>query len=185
MHTVAGSLSVSNRRSIRFAFALQYIVNIISMPGCFSALLPKRIQHRRDAEAVPSRSATYPAQTHNPHACCGSFALLEESDEKRLDDAPPAYPMSGILDDLSTTIKDKIEALSDDLRELSLKMWDLHEIRWQEHKTHDLFVKYLSEQCQGWKVTPHAYGVETAFAAEFISKPAKVQGKLPTIGFQS
>ena len=54
-------------------------------------------------------------------------------------------------------------------------------------KTHDLFVEYLRKQ-PGWKVTPHAHGLETAFAAEFThsTKSARsTSSSLPTVGFQS
>jgi hypothetical protein len=50
----------------------------------------------------------------------------------------------------------------------------------------DLFVNYLKKQ-SGWKVTAHAYKLETAFAAEFTHSPKSVglQKSLPTVGFQS
>lgn len=40
--------------------------------------------------------------------------------------------MSGIMVQLAKTIEDRITALDEELRGLSLKMWSLKEIQWQE-----------------------------------------------------
>lgn len=56
-----------------------------------------------------------------------------------------------------------------------------------DRKTHDLFTSYFDGK-SGWKVTRHAYTLETAYAVEFVHKPSGfVEGKdkLRTIGFNS
>lgn len=103
---------------------------------------------------------------------------LETADEK-------GGLMASILADLSKEIEDHISKLDEELRDLSVKMWDHPEVAWTEHKTHDLFVKYLQGK-EGWKVTPHAHGLETAYRAEFEHRSdGLASDKVPVIGFNS
>lgn len=89
--------------------------------------------------------------------------------------------LSDAVAEVAKSIEAEMEKLDKELRELSLDMHDHPEIMWEEHRTHDLFVKYLSNK-SGWKVTPHAYGLDTAFKAVFSHKADKDSR---VIGFQS
>ncbi|CAG8804657.1 13024_t:CDS:2 [Gigaspora margarita] len=64
-----------------------------------------------------------------------------------------------------------IEDVSDELRDLSIKIHENPELAYEERYAHNLLVNYLQEK--GFKVTPHAFGLETAFVAEFQSKAGK------------
>ncbi|PWN52197.1 hypothetical protein IE53DRAFT_312585 [Violaceomyces palustris] len=98
---------------------------------------------------------------------------MEEEDESQ----------SELMAKASKIVRDKISQIDHEMREISLDMHDHPEIEWQERRAHDLFVTYLSKQ-KGWKVVPHAGGVETAFSATFTHQ---VPGRddFRTIGFQS
>ncbi|KIX07451.1 uncharacterized protein Z518_02104 [Rhinocladiella mackenziei CBS 650.93] len=65
------------------------------------------------------------------------------------------------------TVSDSIDAIDRELREISLKIHDNPELRFAEFKAHDNIIAFL--QCRGISVTPHAYGLETAFSAEYGS----------------
>ncbi|RIB30327.1 hypothetical protein C2G38_2010832 [Gigaspora rosea] len=64
-----------------------------------------------------------------------------------------------------------IEDVSDELRDISIKIHENPELAYEERYAHNLLVNYLQEK--GFKVTPHAFGLETAFVAEFQSKDGK------------
>ncbi|KAF0550867.1 amidohydrolase [Gigaspora margarita] len=64
-----------------------------------------------------------------------------------------------------------IEDVSDELRDISIKIHENPELAYEERYAHNLLVNYLQEK--GFKVTPHAFGLETAFVAEFQSKAGK------------
>jgi len=91
----------------------------------------------------------------------------------------PAYSSCRFgQDETTATITDKIDSLSKELRVLSLDMHDHPEIAWEEKRTHDILVKFMKQH--GFKVTPHAYGIETAWEATYQHKEG---GR--TIGFNS
>ncbi|GBC10389.1 hypothetical protein RclHR1_00960006 [Rhizophagus clarus] len=81
--------------------------------------------------------------------------------------------MSGInlAKEYANTAIKAIDDKSEDLRSISLKIHENPELSFKETFAHNLLVKYLKEQ--GFKVTPSAYGIETAFVAEFSSKGGK------------
>lgn len=121
------------------------------------------------SSAAHSHLPTYgDSQTHAHHA----VRLTEPTADPQLSD---------LMQDVSKTIESEISKLDKELRQLSLDMHDHPEIMWEESRTHDLFVKYFSGK-KGWKVTPHAYGVETAFEAVFSHKAGKDSR---VVGFQS
>ncbi|CAG8557867.1 24957_t:CDS:2 [Dentiscutata erythropus] len=64
-----------------------------------------------------------------------------------------------------------IEEISEELHDISIKIHENPELAYEEREAHNLLVKYLQEK--GFKVTPHAFGLETAFVAEFQSKAGK------------
>ncbi|KAF9210907.1 hypothetical protein BGZ59_008770 [Podila verticillata] len=91
--------------------------------------------------------------------------------------------------------KDLLEAIdkaSEDLRKLSLTIHDNPEVGYQETLAHKILTDYLIKQ--GFHVTKHACGIETAFIAEYVqlggehqhqSKELDNSSPLPSIGFCS
>ncbi|KAF0355127.1 amidohydrolase [Gigaspora margarita] len=75
---------------------------------------------------------------------------------------------AGSVDDLQDIVFQAIDEVSEELREISLKIHDKPELAKEERFAHELLVNYLKKK--GFKVTPSAYGIETAFVAEFQSK---------------
>ncbi|OZJ02882.1 hypothetical protein BZG36_03810 [Bifiguratus adelaidae] len=67
--------------------------------------------------------------------------------------------------DYSQTTEEAIQEISDDIWKLSQELHSHPEEAFQEHYAHDLLTAYLEQQ--GFKVTKHAFGLETAFVAEF------------------
>ncbi|KAF0445459.1 amidohydrolase [Gigaspora margarita] len=72
------------------------------------------------------------------------------------------------VDDLRDIVFQAIDEVSEELREISLKIHDNPELGNEEKFAHELLVNYLRKK--GFNVTPSAYGLETAFVAEFQSK---------------
>jgi len=75
------------------------------------------------------------------------------------------YPVSN---DFIPFISSYIDALSSTLRPLSLKIHDNPELNFKEYIAHETLTKFLKTR-KGWRVTPSAYGIETAFVAVFDS----------------
>ncbi|KAH9471729.1 hypothetical protein MJO29_002500 [Puccinia striiformis f. sp. tritici] len=99
--------------------------------------------------------------------------LLQEKEKPLInlqDEDTAGYP---------STLEDEIDRLSDDLREWSLKIFGYAEIAMKEFKTHDLIAQ-IFEQTPGWKVTRHAYGIQTAVEAIYTHGKG---GR--TVGFNS
>lgn len=55
-----------------------------------------------------------------------------------------------------------------DLRRVSIEIHDNPELQYKEFHAHEVLTKYLEMQ-KGWKVTPSAYEIETAFVAVYDS----------------
>ena len=70
--------------------------------------------------------------------------------------------------DYLDTISENIDDLSEDLSRISLRIHDDPELQFKEYHASHMLTKYLGEQ-DGWKVTPSAYDIETAFVAVFDS----------------
>ena len=64
-------------------------------------------------------------------------------------------------------IEDEINARDAEISSINKQIHENPELAYEEYKAHDAFVSIL--QRLGFGVTPHAYGVETAFSAEFGS----------------
>ncbi|CAG8609622.1 2626_t:CDS:10, partial [Acaulospora morrowiae] len=90
-----------------------------------------------------------------------SVTLDNNTDEKSY------YELSDIEDVALKTIDD----ISGELREISLEIHDRPELSNKEKHAHDLIVKYMREK--GFTVTSNAYGLDTAFVAEFRSESGK------------
>ncbi|KAI5235815.1 hypothetical protein E4T43_09001 [Aureobasidium subglaciale] len=65
-----------------------------------------------------------------------------------------------------STISSHIDTLSPKLRGISLAIHDNPELSYKEFKAYAVLVNFF-EGLHGWKVEPHAYGIETAFIASF------------------
>jgi len=72
------------------------------------------------------------------------------------------------LNEYGNTAIKAIDDKSAELRSISLKIHEKPELAYEETFAHKLLVDYLTSQ--GFKVTPSAFGLETAFVAEFSSK---------------
>jgi hypothetical protein len=75
-------------------------------------------------------------------------------------------------DDSSKFLPD-IDAFIDNIEE---SLWDLNrfihanpELAFQEHKTHRVLTEFMRLQGEDWRVTPSAYGMETAWVAVYDS----------------
>ncbi|CAB4389837.1 unnamed protein product [Rhizophagus irregularis] len=73
-----------------------------------------------------------------------------------------------LVNECAKTAEEAINNKSEDLKSISLKIHEKPELAFKEKFAHDLLVKYLKDE--GFEVTCNAYGIETAFVAEFSSK---------------
>jgi metal-dependent amidase/aminoacylase/carboxypeptidase family protein len=53
------------------------------------------------------------------------------------------------------------------LRELSRYLLANPELAFKEYKAHDVCIEFLQKYCHEWKITPKAYGLETAWEAVY------------------
>jgi len=67
-----------------------------------------------------------------------------------------------------TSISKIIDKLSPILRPINLSIHDNPELGYHESYAHKVLTEFLEKQT-GWTVTPHAYGIETAFIAVYDS----------------
>ncbi|KAH7039512.1 hypothetical protein B0J12DRAFT_580252 [Macrophomina phaseolina] len=65
-------------------------------------------------------------------------------------------------------ISDYIDSIADSLWPINKKIHDNPELGYNEHIAHEALTSFLKTQ-KGWKVTPSAYGMDTAFVAVFES----------------
>ncbi|TVY91248.1 Peptidase M20 domain-containing protein, partial [Lachnellula willkommii] len=75
---------------------------------------------------------------------------------------------TAVHDDHLNYVSVYIDSISEILRPISLKIHDNPELKFEEFIAHDTLTKFLKTR-KGWKVTPSAYGMATAFVAEFDS----------------
>ncbi|ORX56794.1 hypothetical protein DM01DRAFT_253439 [Hesseltinella vesiculosa] len=76
--------------------------------------------------------------------------------------------------ELEHLVQQTLAAIDKEMRDISLKIYDLHELSMKEQKSHDLLTAFLEEK--GFQVTRHAYGMDTAFTAEFGNGPGRRVG---------
>ena len=55
----------------------------------------------------------------------------------------------------------------DALRALSQYLLANPELRFEEVRAHDACIEFLRMHCGGWKITPNAYGLKTAWEAVY------------------
>ncbi|KAL7951036.1 hypothetical protein V8C42DRAFT_359747 [Trichoderma barbatum] len=92
------------------------------------------------------------------------------------------------LTNLSALLSGISASLYPDLRQISQNVWNHPEIGLAEHYAHDQVVNYYTTTKPGqWTVTPHSFGMPTAWTLEFENRPAgtPANAKLPTIGFMA
>lgn len=96
--------------------------------------------------------------------------VMVDPNECSINTSQPDY-----LDSISKYIED----ISYELREISLSIHDTPELQYKEYHAHKVLTEYLKGQ-DGWKVTPSAYGIDTAFVASFDSGKSG-----PTVSFNA
>ncbi|TAQ85081.1 hypothetical protein B7494_g6600 [Chlorociboria aeruginascens] len=75
-----------------------------------------------------------------------------------------------------------------DLQGISMNIWENPEIGLSEFHAHDLIVDYFTSTRPGeWEVTPHAYGMPTAWTLEFEYRPPATSptAVVPVIGIMA
>ncbi|KAF4633547.1 hypothetical protein G7Y89_g4581 [Cudoniella acicularis] len=99
-----------------------------------------------------------------------SISMNEESqtgpNTERIDDFQDDQKIS--QKDLLDLASEYIDSISEELRPVSLRIHDNPELNYGEFIAHETLVKFMKSR-KGWKVTPSAYGIATAFIAEFDS----------------
>jgi len=113
---------------------------------------------------------------------------MSESDAS---DAPPVYTLDLTKEifrpEVLKYIEENVDANNEDLRDLSLKIHDNPEIRFEERKAHDAMTAFM--ESHGFEVQRHYLDMETAWRADFShGKGGRVMGvnsemdALPGIG---
>ncbi|OPB43460.1 hypothetical protein A0O28_0106510 [Trichoderma guizhouense] len=83
--------------------------------------------------------------------------------------------LPGLLQNISSTVFSQ-------LRDTSRDIWENPELGLLEFHAHDVTIEYF-QALDVWEVTPHAFGMATAVAAEFENRPDGFNGDIPTVGF--
>jgi hypothetical protein len=68
--------------------------------------------------------------------------------------------------DYSNFISSYVDSISGNLWPINLRIHDHPELNYEEFIAHEALTSFLRTR-YGWKVTPSAYGIATAFVAEF------------------
>ncbi|KAH9847735.1 amidohydrolase [Lenzites betulinus] len=146
--------------------------------GCFSALLGRRRRERpcaAEPEAALAQSdlkrseSELPSYVQLTHCWCGP-ADSQQFSGTSLSEKLPAYEESQFRPEVVTTIVNKIEELSAELRKLSMDIWNHPELMWEEKYAHDRLSAFMS--ARGFSVTPHYLGLATAFRAAYTHPPS-------------
>lgn len=80
----------------------------------------------------------------------------------------PHVEASKTQDDYLIFVSKYIDSISELLRPISLKIHDNPELNYKEFIAHETLVNFMKTR-EGWKVTPSAYGIKTAFIAVYDS----------------
>ncbi|RCH91763.1 hypothetical protein CU097_004931 [Rhizopus azygosporus] len=73
--------------------------------------------------------------------------------------------------EIENTVNNAIDSINDELRAISLDLHENMETGMKEVHAHNVLTKYLEKK--GFKVTRHAYGMDTAFTAEYSNGPGR------------
>ncbi|KAK5991918.1 Xaa-Arg dipeptidase [Cladobotryum mycophilum] len=82
---------------------------------------------------------------------------------------------------LSSFLKQASSATFPGLKDIAVEIWNAPEVGLDEHHAHDLITSHFSA-IPGWQVTPHSFGLDTAFTAVYSNRPSGFTGALPVIG---
>ncbi|KAF9561210.1 amidohydrolase [Agrocybe pediades] len=150
--------------------------------GCFGRLFRRKAAPRQCVEFVPPEKPT------SKHTSTGKPGDKEETDDVHYfspccdfsygparewwsaqDSLPPYTSELSISScddkDIAYVIEKKLDEANSGLRQLSLEIHDNPELMFQERYAHDILTKYMSDN--GFKVTKHYLGLETAWRAEY------------------
>jgi hypothetical protein len=103
------------------------------------------------------------------HGVHGKMTMEKETEDfvvVEMDDA--ARDASVVRDHLDSLISDYIDQNADTLWPINKKIHDNPELGYKEKIAHAALTGFLKTR-EGWKVTPSAYGLETAFVAVYDS----------------
>lgn len=81
----------------------------------------------------------------------------------------PFVPEKNVSDnDALDFISSYVDTIANELWPVNLKIHDNPELKWKEFIAHETLTTFMSN-VSGWNVTRSAYGIDTAFAAEYDS----------------
>ena len=80
------------------------------------------------------------------------------------EDADLAQSKPGYIDEISNFL----DSIADELWPVNKKIHDNPELGYEEYIAHETLTKFMASR-SGWKVTPSAYGLATAWVAVFDS----------------
>jgi hypothetical protein len=86
------------------------------------------------------------------------------------------------LSQLPSFLKQTSDTAFPALKKVAVQIHENPELGRNEHLAHKLITDYFVGLDKGWEVTPHAYGMDTAFTAVFEHRPDGFDGELTTIG---
>lgn len=149
------------------------------MPGCLSLF-----SRRSRSPSPPPRPSRRTQESHPTSSGASEKAALSSRHPSpctpTYGSSLPAYApaFAPLNPDELASLEGAVDAVNGELRAMSLKIQELHELGMKEFKTHDLMTAFMEKK--GFKVTRHAYGMETAWEAVYE------QGKGGrTVGFNS
>ncbi|KAH9807887.1 amidohydrolase [Melampsora americana] len=147
------------------------------MAGCFGPLMNALVGNSQKSTSTSTKPES---KFNQSQSCkCGMITSMTTHLDQELPTYSTLTSSEPPNDPYLSIIEEQIDDLSNDLRTFSLKMFEFAEIAMKEYRTHDLLADFMSNQ-SGWKVTRHAYGIETAVEAIFTRGSGG-----PTIGFNS
>ncbi|PVH92121.1 putative amidohydrolase [Periconia macrospinosa] len=90
------------------------------------------------------------------------FVFVNGNEQGRKNDTPP------VSDRILSEVDAFVERLRDTLWPLNRFLHENPELAFEEYKAHDALTKFMRSQ-EGWKITPSAYGMDTAWVATYES----------------
>lgn len=91
---------------------------------------------------------------------------------------PTLQPQGGLAANLVAQLEQTAESMTEDMHILQTELHKRPEIAWEEVFAHDTATAYMEKE--GWKVTRHAYGLDTAWRATY-----EVGQGGPVVGYNS
>ncbi|RDW87295.1 peptidase m20 [Coleophoma crateriformis] len=125
-----------------------------------------------DDDFVLVDSGSWKAATQSCAACASKSSEINREASRTEDFLVAARSTTDVK--YQAFIGKYINSISPDLRRISLIVHDNPELNYEEFIAHKALTDFMKKQ-KGWKVTPSAYGIPTAFIAEYDSgKPGPV-----------